>query len=66
MTDTIFSPKDRVDSDKEIGESLLSRITFFLFLVFFALFFLLPMVWMVSTAFKPTIATSPSVRNEAE
>ena len=53
MTDTIFSPKDRVDSDKEIGESLLSRITFFLFLVFFALFFLLPMVWMVSTAFKP-------------
>jgi multiple sugar transport system permease protein len=41
------------EADVEIGESKLSKIGFYLLLILFALFFLLPLLWMVSTAFKP-------------
>ena len=41
------------ETDVEIGESRLSRIVFYLVLILFALFFLLPLLWMVVTAFKP-------------
>jgi multiple sugar transport system permease protein len=41
------------ETDVEIGESRLSRIAFYVVLTLFALFFLLPMLWMVVTAFKP-------------
>jgi multiple sugar transport system permease protein len=37
----------------EIGESKFSKIGFYLLLILFALFFLLPLLWMVVTAFKP-------------
>ena len=41
------------ETDVEIGESKLSKIGFYLVLTLFALFFLLPLLWMVVTAFKP-------------
>jgi multiple sugar transport system permease protein len=41
------------ETEVEIGESRLSKIGFYLLLILFALFFLLPLLWMVSTAFKP-------------
>jgi len=41
------------DTEVEIGESRLSKIGFYLLMTLFALFFLLPLLWMVSTAFKP-------------
>jgi multiple sugar transport system permease protein len=41
------------ETDVEIGESRLSKIGFYLLLSLFALFFLLPLLWMVVTAFKP-------------
>lgn len=41
------------ETDVEIGESRLSRTGFYLLLILFALFFLLPMLWMLVTAFKP-------------
>lgn len=41
------------ETDVEIGESKLSKIGFYLLMTLFALFFLLPLLWMVSTAFKP-------------
>jgi len=41
------------EPEVEIGESRLSKIGFYLVLILFALFFLLPMLWMVVTAFKP-------------
>src|SRR5688572_5499906 len=44
---------DLQETDVEIGESRLSRIGFYLLLILFALFFLLPLLWMVVTAFKP-------------
>jgi len=44
---------DIQDTEVEIGESKLSRISFYLLMTLFALFFLLPLLWMVSTAFKP-------------
>jgi multiple sugar transport system permease protein len=36
-----------------IGGSLLYRLVFYVLLILFALFFLLPLVWMAVTAFKP-------------
>jgi multiple sugar transport system permease protein len=39
------------------GINLLSRIVLYLVLVLIALFFLLPLVWMFSTAFKPFVET---------
>ncbi len=44
---------DIQETDVEIGESKLSKIVFYLLMTLFALFFLLPLLWMVSTAFKP-------------
>ena len=44
---------DIQETDVEIGESRLSKIGFYLLMTLFALFFLLPLLWMVSTAFKP-------------
>jgi multiple sugar transport system permease protein len=44
---------DIQETEVEIGESKLSKIGFYLLMTLFALFFLLPLVWMVSTAFKP-------------
>jgi multiple sugar transport system permease protein len=44
---------DIQETDVEIGESPLSKIGFYLLMTLFALFFLLPLLWMVSTAFKP-------------
>ncbi len=41
------------DTEVEIGESKLSKLGFYLLMTLFALFFLLPLLWMVSTAFKP-------------
>jgi multiple sugar transport system permease protein len=41
------------ETDVEIGESKLSKIGFYLVLILFSLFFLLPLLWMVVTAFKP-------------
>jgi multiple sugar transport system permease protein len=41
------------ESDVQIGESRLSRIGFYVVLTLFALFFLLPLFWMIVTAFKP-------------
>ena len=44
---------DIQETEVEIGESKLSKIGFYLLMTLFALFFLLPLLWMVSTAFKP-------------
>lgn len=44
---------DIQDTEVEIGESKLSKAGFYLLMTLFALFFLLPLLWMVSTAFKP-------------
>jgi multiple sugar transport system permease protein len=44
---------DIQEIEVEIGESRLSKIGFYLLMSLFALFFLLPLLWMVSTAFKP-------------
>jgi multiple sugar transport system permease protein len=45
--------KDVQERDVEIGESSVSKIGFYLLLILFALFFLLPLLWMLVTAFKP-------------
>lgn len=44
---------DIQERDVEIGESRVSKIGFYLLLILFALFFLLPLLWMLVTAFKP-------------
>jgi multiple sugar transport system permease protein len=41
------------DADVEIGESKLSKMGFYIVLILFSLFFLLPLLWMVVTALKP-------------
>lgn len=43
------------DTDVQIGEHWLSRLGFYLLLILFALFFILPLLWMVSTSFKPFV-----------
>ncbi|HEX5808405.1 MAG TPA: carbohydrate ABC transporter permease [Anaerolineales bacterium] len=50
---TVGTTRDIQETDVEIGESRLSKIGFYIVLVLFALFFLLPLLWMVVTAFKP-------------
>lgn len=52
---TEFSPAQNEPEERDltIGEHWLSRIGFYFLLILFALFFLLPIIWMVSTAFKP-------------
>jgi multiple sugar transport system permease protein len=47
------TPKDIQETDVEIGESRLNKFLFYLVLILFALFFLLPLLWMVSTSLKP-------------
>jgi multiple sugar transport system permease protein len=44
---------DIQETEVEIGESRLSKLGFYLLMTLFALFFLLPLLWMVVTAFKP-------------
>jgi len=44
---------DIPETEVEIGESRLSKLGFYVLMTLFALFFLLPLLWMVSTAFKP-------------
>lgn len=44
---------DMQETEVEIGESKLSKLGFYVLLILFALFFLLPLLWMVVTAFKP-------------
>ncbi len=50
---TLQKAQNIQETDVEIGESKLSRVGFYLTLILFALFFLLPLLWMVVTAFKP-------------
>jgi multiple sugar transport system permease protein len=50
---TLQTAKNMQETDVEIGESKLSKIGFYLVLTLFALFFILPLLWMVVTAFKP-------------
>ena len=51
---TTLQPAQAVqETDVEIGESRFSKILFYLVLILFALFFLLPLLWMAVTAFKP-------------
>ena len=50
---TLQSSKDIQETDVEIGESRLSKIGFYVVLILFALFFLLPLIWMVVTSLKP-------------
>ena len=50
---TLQKPRDIQETEVEIGESRLNKILFYLVLILFALFFLLPLLWMVVTAFKP-------------
>ncbi|HJR80034.1 MAG TPA: hypothetical protein VJ821_08175, partial [Anaerolineales bacterium] len=50
---TVQTTRDMQETDVEIGESRLSKLGFYVLLILFALFFLLPMLWMVVTAFKP-------------
>jgi multiple sugar transport system permease protein len=50
---TLQATPDIQESEVEIGESRLSKAGFYIVLILFALFFLLPLLWMVVTAFKP-------------
>lgn len=50
---TLQKTRDLQETDVEIGESRLGKIFFYLVLILFALFFLLPLLWMVVTSFKP-------------
>ena len=50
---TLQKTHNMQETEVEIGESRLSKILFYLVLILFALFFLLPLLWMVVTAFKP-------------
>jgi multiple sugar transport system permease protein len=51
---TMQSTKGIQETDVEIGESRLSKAGFYVVLFLFALFFLLPLVWMVVTSLKPS------------
>ena len=51
---TLQKAQDIQETDVEIGESKPNKIIFYLVLILFALFFLLPLLWMVVTAFKPS------------
>jgi multiple sugar transport system permease protein len=43
----------RVVAGKQPGRSVLGALVFYILLIAFALFFLMPLVWMAVTAFKP-------------
>lgn len=45
--------KDIQETDVEIGQSVVGKISFYVVLLLFALFFLLPLFWMLVTSFKP-------------
>jgi multiple sugar transport system permease protein len=47
-----IAPTDRVES-QGIGVGIIYRFLLYILLILFALFFLLPLVWMVITAIKP-------------
>jgi multiple sugar transport system permease protein len=51
---TFQGTKGIQETDVEIGQSRLSKIGFYVILILFALFFLLPLVWMVVTSLKPS------------
>ncbi len=48
-----LSPAHERTASQRAGVSLLSRILLYVVLVLIALFFVLPLLWMLSTAFKP-------------
>lgn len=50
---TLPTPHNMQETDVEIGESKWNRISFYMVLILCALFFILPLLWMVVTAFKP-------------
>jgi multiple sugar transport system permease protein len=50
---TLQTAQNIQETDVEIGESKLSKFVFYLVLILFGLFFLLPLLWMGVTAFKP-------------
>lgn len=50
---TVQTTHDLEETEVQIGESRVGKIGFYVVLVFFALFFLLPLGWMAVTAFKP-------------
>jgi multiple sugar transport system permease protein len=50
------APFERV-SGRLVGRSLTTRVVLYVVLVLLAAFFLLPLVWMFSTAFKPFVET---------
>jgi multiple sugar transport system permease protein len=50
---TLQTTRGMQETDVEIGESRLSKTGFYVLLILFALFFLLPLLWMLVTAFKP-------------
>ncbi len=50
---TIQTTPDVEETEAQIGESRLAQIGFYVVLALFAMFFLLPILWMVVTAFKP-------------
>lgn len=45
--------KDIQETDVEIGQSGVGKVSFYVVLLLFALFFLLPLFWMLVTSFKP-------------
>jgi multiple sugar transport system permease protein len=53
MTTLDTTHKDVQETEVEIGESRLSKVGFYLLLILFAFFFLLPLLWMVATSLKP-------------
>ena len=50
---TLQTSRTIQETDVEIGESRSSKIGFYVVLILFALFFLLPLLWMLVTALKP-------------
>lgn len=50
---TLPTTRKMQETEVEIGASRWGRLLFYLVLILFALFFLLPMLWMVVTALKP-------------
>ena len=53
---SITAPSQRV-SGGQAGSSLIGRIVLYAVLILIGLFFLLPLIWMFSTAFKPFVET---------
>lgn len=49
---TMHTPTEHVES-KGVGSGVVYRLFFYIVLILFALFFILPLIWMVITAIKP-------------